>query len=104
MQEKLTDLQAPTSSKASSFFIENLLGKGKNEQELMTGSSRGEADVETVSSGQIRNAHHGDGTPAPDGCSSAAPSPHRDSPLQWYRGRTAFNFSAVDAPQSEYRN
>ncbi len=104
MQEKLTNSQTPTSSRASSFFIENLLGKGRNGQESISARSRGEAAVETVSTGRVLNAHHADtGAPAPDGSSSTARSPYRDLPLQWYHGGTALNFRAVETPQSEYR-
>lgn len=104
MQEKLTDSQTPTSSRASSFFIENLLGKGRNGQESISARSRGEAGVETVSTGRVLNAHHADtSASAPDGSSSTARSPYRDSPLQWYRGGTALNFRALETPQSEYR-
>ncbi|KAM8772085.1 homeobox protein HMX3-like isoform 2-T2 [Acanthopagrus schlegelii] len=87
MQGKLTENQTPTSSRASSFFIENLLGKGRTGPEPMSNSSRGEADVETVSIGRALNAYHAEtSAPAPEGSSSTARSPYRDSPLQWYRG------------------
>ncbi|XP_073333550.1 homeobox protein HMX3-like [Pagrus major] len=106
MQGKLTENQTPTSSRASSsFFIENLLGKGRNGPESMSNSSRGEADMETVSTGRALNAYHADtSAPAPDGSSSAARSPYTDSPLQWYRGGTALNFSALERPQSPRDN
>ncbi|XP_070684509.1 homeobox protein HMX1-like [Pempheris klunzingeri] len=105
MQEKLTENQTPTSSKASSFFIENLLGKGRNGQECMSDSGRGEACVETVSTGRVQNAHRADTyAPAPDASSSAARSPYRDSPLQWYRGGAALNFRALETPQSPREN
>lgn len=102
MQEQLTDSQAPASSRASSFFIENLLGKGRSGQESVSGSSQGEAGVDTASISRLQNAHHADtSAPAPDGCSSTSRSPYRDSPLQWYRGGTALNFRALEIPHSE---
>ncbi|XP_068585122.1 homeobox protein HMX1 [Cebidichthys violaceus] len=105
MQEKLTDHQTPTSSRASSFFIENLLGKGRNGHESMSDRSRGGAGAETGSAGRVLKVHHADASaPAPDGCSSTARSPYRHSPLQWYRGGAAFNFRALETPHSPRDN
>ncbi|XP_067440227.1 homeobox protein HMX1 [Thunnus thynnus] len=106
MQEKLTDNQTPTSSRASSFFIENLLGTGRNRQDSASDSSRGDAGVETVSNGRVLNSHHADNSaPVPDGSSSTARSPYRDSPLQWYRGgTTALNSRALETPHSPRDN
>ncbi|XP_029292303.1 homeobox protein HMX1 [Cottoperca gobio] len=105
MQEKLTDNRTPTSLRASSFFIENLLGKGRNGHESMSDRSGRETGVETRSIGRVQNAHQADGSaPAPDGCSSTARSPYRDSPLQWYRGGTALNFRALEIPPSPRDN
>ncbi|KAI3352808.1 hypothetical protein L3Q82_019381 [Scortum barcoo] len=101
MQEKLTDGQSPTSSRASSFFIENLLGTGRTGQESVSARGRREAGAETVSAGRVLSAHRADrSAPAPDGSSSAARSPYRDSPLQRYRGGAALNFRALETPQS----
>lgn len=94
MQEKLTDTQTPASSRASSFFIENLLSKERDGQESVSDSSRGEASADLVSTGRIRNA-----LPAPRVSSSTAP---RESPLQWHRGGAALNFRALETPHSEY--
>lgn len=104
MQEKLTDNQTPTSSRASSFFIENLLGTGRNKQDSASDSSREDAGVETVSRGRNLNVHHADtSAPITDGSSSTARSPFRDSQLQWYRGgNTALNSTALETPHSEY--
>ena len=103
MQEKLTETRAPTSSRASSFFIENLLGKERSAQGTLSHSGRGGAGVETVSTGRVSSSHHGDaGAPAPHGTGSTAWSPHRDLPLQWYRGGAALNFRALETPHSEY--
>ncbi|XP_035494475.2 homeobox protein HMX1 [Scophthalmus maximus] len=92
MQEKLTDTQTPASSRASSFFIENLLSKERDGQESVSDSSRGEASADLVSTGRIRNA-----LPAPRVSSSTAP---RESPLQWHRGGAALNFRALETPHS----
>lgn len=102
MQEQMKDSQAPASSRASSFFIENLLGKGRSGQKSTSVSGQGEACVETASTSRLQNAHRADtSVPAPDGCSSTARSPCRDSPLQWHRGGTALNFRALETPHSE---
>ncbi|KAF7652672.1 hypothetical protein LDENG_00092990 [Lucifuga dentata] len=93
MQGKLTDNQAATSSKASSFFIENLLGK-----ETLADSSGRDAVMETVSIRALNSHHRDTGTPA---CSSStARSPRRDSPLQWCRGGGAVIFRALGTPHS----
>ncbi|CAB1413357.1 unnamed protein product [Pleuronectes platessa] len=101
MQEKLAETPTPTSSRASSFFIENLLGKERDGQELASDGSRWEAGaVEIVSVDRVVNSH-----PAPHGSSSTARSPYRESPLQWYRGGAAsLNFRASDTPHSPSRD
>ncbi|XP_026216236.1 homeobox protein HMX1 [Anabas testudineus] len=105
MQEQMKDSQAPASSRASSFFIENLLGKGRSGQKSTSVSGQGEACVETASTSRLQNAHRADtSVPAPDGCSSTARSPCRDSPLQWHRGGTALNFRALETPHSPRDN
>uniref|UniRef100_A0A3Q3Q151 Homeobox domain-containing protein n=1 Tax=Monopterus albus TaxID=43700 RepID=A0A3Q3Q151_MONAL len=94
MQDKLADSPTPTSSRVSSFFIENILGKGRNGQESMSGDSQGK--VETVSTGKVPNAHFADtSAPASHGSSSTAPFPYREPLLQWYRGG-AENFRAFE--------
>ncbi|XP_060951589.1 homeobox protein HMX1-like [Limanda limanda] len=94
MQEKPAEAPTPTSSRASSFFIENLLGKERDEQELGPDCSRGEAGaVEVVSGDRVLNSH-----PGPHGSSSTARSPYRGSPLQWHR------FRASDTPHSPLRD
>ncbi|KAE8300976.1 Homeobox protein HMX1 GH6 Homeobox protein H6 [Larimichthys crocea] len=102
MQQKLTDNNTPTSSRVSSFFIENLLGKGRNGQDSMSDSSRGEAGVESVSPDRVLSARRADANAAgaPDCSRSTARSPYRDSPLQWHRGGTALNLRALETPQS----
>ncbi|XP_031720733.1 homeobox protein HMX1 [Anarrhichthys ocellatus] len=105
MQEKLSDNQTSTSSRASSFFIENLLGQGRNGHESMSDRSRGGAAVETGSAGRVLKVHQADvSAPAPDGSSSTARSPYRDSPLKWYRGGAALNFRALETPHSPRDN
>ncbi|KAA8594451.1 hypothetical protein FQN60_011586, partial [Etheostoma spectabile] len=97
MQKKLTDNPIPTSSKASSFFIENLLGKGRNRHDSTSDRSHGEAGVET----RVLSTHQAEASaPAPDGSGSTAQSPSRDSPVQWYRGGAVLNFRALETPQS----
>lgn len=101
MQEKLTDNPAPTSSRASSFFIENILGNGRNEHGSVPNSGRGIHGAEVVLTGGVPSAHHADwGAAAPDGSGSTA----RESPIQLSRGGTDLNFRALETPQSEYRS
>lgn len=103
MQEKLSDNRALTSSRASSFFIDNILGNKENGQGSVSSSGGGISGVETVASGRVLNTHYADGSaPITDGPSYAARSPYRDSPVQWYRRRTDLNFRALDTAQSEY--
>ncbi|KAG7222928.1 hypothetical protein INR49_015955, partial [Caranx melampygus] len=97
MQGKLTETQTPTSSRASSFFIENLLSKERTGQDSLSDSSRAEAGVDTVTTGGVPIAHHADtGAPTPHGSSSTARSPYRESPLQWHPGGTALNFRLLE--------
>lgn len=105
MQEKLTDNRTPTSSRASSFFIENLLGTGRNKQDSASDSSQGDAGGQSVSNSRLLNAPQADtNVPVPDGSSPTARSPYRDSPLQWYGGgNAAFNSRALETPHSEFR-
>lgn len=104
MQDKLKDNQTPSTSRASSFFIENILSKGWNEQGSVSNSGRGTAGAETISSGRVSNAHHADTSAvAAEGTSSTVRSAYRQSPVQWYRGVTDVNFRAFETPQSEYR-
>uniref|UniRef100_A0A667WSV7 H6 family homeobox 1 n=1 Tax=Myripristis murdjan TaxID=586833 RepID=A0A667WSV7_9TELE len=80
MPEKLTDSQIPTSSRASSFFIENLLGRGRNGQGSMADHSPGGAGMEIVSPSGVLDGHHAEiSTQVPTGYSSAALSPHREA-------------------------
>lgn len=102
MQEKLTDNRAPTSSRASSFFIENLLGKGRNGQESMSDRGGGHAGEERGPADRDLHAHPTDSAPAPDGSSSIVWSSCGDSPLQ-YRGGNTLNFRALETSHSEYR-
>ncbi|XP_056265782.1 homeobox protein HMX1 [Pseudoliparis swirei] len=87
MQEKIKDNRTPTSSRASSFFIENLLGKGRNGLD----GSRG---AETGSGGRVLSAQLAEESAPPAAGGSAVRS--GDSPLQWYRGGAALNFRALE--------
>uniref|UniRef100_A0A3P8TKK2 H6 family homeobox 1 n=1 Tax=Amphiprion percula TaxID=161767 RepID=A0A3P8TKK2_AMPPE len=105
MQEKLTDNASPTSSRASSsFFIENLLGKGRKGQESAPDSGRGDAGVETSSTERNVDAHHAEtSATTPGDSSSTVRSAHRESPLQWYSGGT-LNFRALETAHSPREN
>ncbi|XP_034396589.1 homeobox protein HMX1 [Cyclopterus lumpus] len=105
MQEKIKDNRTPTSSRASSFFIENLLGKGRNGHESMSDRSPCGAGVETGSTSRVLKVQHPEASAAAaDGSSSTARSPYRDSPLQWYRGGAALNFRALETTHSPRDN
>lgn len=77
--------QAPASSKASSFFIENLLGKSGSGQETEPSAHRWASGAEMVAS-----AH--------DGSCLAVRSLYGDSSVQWGRTRTEVN---VETSESE---
>lgn len=100
MQEKLTDGQPPTTSRASSFFIENILGKGGDVHESVAHSGPAGV-VEAASPGTAPDSHDADTDGS--GSGSAARSRDRDSPVRWHRGGTELNFRALETAQSEYR-
>lgn len=101
MEEKVSGNQAPTSSKASSFFIENLLGKSGSGQESEPepepepSGDRWVSGPDMVARGSELNA------PAHDGSCLAVRSLHRDSSGQWGRSRTEGNLAALEASESE---
>lgn len=95
MEEKLSANQAPASSKASSFFIENLLGKGGSGQESEASGDRWISGVEVVAGGCELNAS------AHDASCFHVRSLYRDASVQWCRGRTELNFSAPEPSESE---
>lgn len=95
MNEKLMVNQAPTSARASSFFIENLLSKGQDVQESMPDRSRG-----GISTEKQLNAYNTDTSASVPDVNSIAQSLYRESLLQWYREGTTFNFRALETPHS----
>ncbi|XP_041839621.1 homeobox protein HMX1 [Melanotaenia boesemani] len=98
MQDKLTDNQTPPSSRASSFFIENLLGKGRDGQDSVGGGRGTESCAETISIERHFNASHTDSSgPAH---SSPARSSYGDLPLQWNCRETTVHFRALESPRS----
>ncbi|KAM9857675.1 homeobox protein HMX1 [Aulostomus maculatus] len=103
MQERLSNTRTPTSSKASSFFIENLLGKARTETECTSDGSRGDASAVTVSTSRVLNALHADAS-ALGSLGATARSPYMDSQLQWYRGSAAFISRALDTAHSPRDN
>lgn len=80
--------QAPTSSKASSFFIENLLGKSGSGQESEPSGDRWICGAEMVARGS-------------DGSCPAVRSLSRDSSVQWGRSRTEVNLAALETSECE---
>lgn len=102
MQGKLAETHTPTSSRASSFFIENLLGKERSGHDSVSDTGRGEAGGDAVPAGGIPSADHADtGVPTPRGSGSIARSPYRDSPPQWLPGGAVLNFGALETAHSE---
>ncbi|XP_029366427.1 homeobox protein HMX1 [Echeneis naucrates] len=81
MQEKLAETQTPSSSRASSFFIENLLGKERDGQDTLSDGGRGEAGVPKART--------------PRGSNSTA-----RCPLRRCGGGAALSFRAVETPHS----
>ncbi|XP_029707060.1 homeobox protein HMX1 [Takifugu rubripes] len=94
MEEKVPGNQAPTSSKASSFFIENLLGKSGSGQESEPSGDRWICGAEMVARGSELNAS------AHDGSCLAVRSLYTDSSVQRGRTRTGVNLAALEASES----
>ncbi|XP_034044378.1 homeobox protein HMX1-like [Thalassophryne amazonica] len=86
MQERPTCNQTRTSSRAASFFIENLLGRGRDVREPAS-DNPGDAGLETVSNSRL-DAQGGN-------ISSTARSACRDLPLPWYRRGPVLNFRGL---------
>ncbi|KAM9315126.1 homeobox protein HMX3-like [Pholidichthys leucotaenia] len=85
MPETLTANRTPCPTRASSFFIDNLLGKESVPAEQ-----------------QLQAQHSGSDAPARHGPASTARSPHRDSLLQRHRGGSSFTLGAVETPHSPW--
>ncbi|XP_076001734.1 homeobox protein HMX1 [Genypterus blacodes] len=93
MGDKPSDNQSRTTPRAASFFIENLLAKGRTAQESVPDSSGRGAGTETVPSRQ-----HETGTP------TTVRSPRRDSPVRWCRDHADVNFRATHSPVDDMRS
>ncbi|XP_068607467.1 homeobox protein HMX1 [Brachionichthys hirsutus] len=105
MREWLPDNKTSTSSRASSFFIEDILGKTRNGHESISNSSRGASVVEGVSIGGDLKAHQAERiAPAPAGSIPTARSPHRGAQRQRQRVGAALNFRSLQTPQSPKEN
>lgn len=85
MEERGSGNQAPTSTKASSFFIENLLGRSGSGQESEPSGDRWVSGAERVAGGS---------------CLAARP-PHGDSTVPWARSGTGVNPAALEPSESE---
>nr|XP_057934325.1 homeobox protein HMX1 [Doryrhamphus excisus] len=97
MQKKLTDNRTlPTSSKASSFFIENLLASGPYGRDFMSENSRGIAAVRADSTSLVSETQ--------PGSSGSASSPRREPLVGWYTRNTAATPGALAAPGSPNDN
>ncbi|XP_008315827.1 homeobox protein HMX1 [Cynoglossus semilaevis] len=85
MKEKLAETMTPVSSRATSFLIDNLLGKRRSGRESQSGEDLREVRAETLSSHRTQKAQ------APvhlHGWSSRSGAAHRESELQrCHRGR-----------------
>lgn len=82
MEERGSGNQAPTSSKASSFFIENLLGRRGSGQEMEPSGHRRVSGAEVVARGS---------------CLAARP-PYGEP---WGRSGTGANLAALETSESE---
>ncbi|KAK7929540.1 hypothetical protein WMY93_005935 [Mugilogobius chulae] len=82
------------SSKASSFFIENLLSTARTEHRSVRGDAGAAAAPSLTSS--ISNTH----APESEGSVSTAHSIRTDSPLRWYRPRVAPDFKSLETAHS----
>lgn len=89
-----TQTNSLATAKASSFFIENLLGTGRTAQK--TEQASGGADVDLSLNAQDTHA------PVSESSVSTARSPCTDSPLQWYRPSPVLNFGCLGRAHSEY--
>lgn len=78
MEEKPSGNQAPASSKGSSFFIENILGKRGSAEEPEARGGRWIPGAEGAAGGDLE-----------------PPS------VQWYRGGTELNFTSLETSESE---
>ncbi|XP_030644185.1 homeobox protein HMX1 [Chanos chanos] len=94
--------QTSTSSKGSSFFIENLLGSSRSETSVspVKDDAAVESRRETALRDRVTVEHYGE---VRGQASSSALKTEmcrsRQSPLQWY-GQTSFNFRNFERPES----
>lgn len=91
-----TQTNSLATAKASSFFIENLLGTGRTAQK--TEQASGGADVDLSLNAQDTHA------PVSESSVSTARSPCTDSPLQWYRPSPVLNFGCLGRAHSTQDN
>lgn len=102
MQEGLKEKQSSTSSRASSFFIENILASGQDGHRSTSSSGRSIAGAECVPASGALGARQAEaGAPAPDASDAAVLRAYRESPLQWYRDASGLNLRPLDAAQSK---
>lgn len=85
MEEKVSGSLAPTSSKASSFFIENLLGTSGSAQESEPSGDPWICGAEMVARGSCPAVRSLSGDPS----------------VQWGRSRTGVNPAALGTAESE---
>lgn len=96
MQEGLKEKQSSALSRASSFFIENILASGQDGQRSTSSSGGG---AETVSAGVVQSARQAEsGALAPDTSDATV---RQGSPMQWYRDAAGLHFRPLDAAQSK---
>lgn len=102
MQEGLKEKQSPASSRASSFFIENILAGGQDGHRSASKSGGGAAGAETVSDGGVQSARQAEsGAPAPDASDAAVRGAYGESQMQWYRDAAGSNFRPLDGARSK---
>ncbi|XP_047222309.1 homeobox protein HMX1 [Girardinichthys multiradiatus] len=93
MQDRPTDCGPPAPPSGPSFFIENLLSKGRERRGSVSAGSQAEVVVKA--------AHHIDNSVSgSDCCSSTSRCSYGDLPLQWSRDGTVMNIRALEKPRS----
>uniref|UniRef100_A0A3P9LDE9 Homeobox protein HMX1-like n=1 Tax=Oryzias latipes TaxID=8090 RepID=A0A3P9LDE9_ORYLA len=101
MQDKSKDVQRATSSRASSFFIENLLRRGRDEPGSAPGSCWTDCGAEAAATQRHPEAFHGPAGSAPAPEESAS---RRRSSEAWSLAKSTATFGASESSHSPRGN
>lgn len=105
MQQGLKEKQSSASSRASSFFIENILAGGQDGHRSSSKSGGGDAGAETVSAGSVQSARQAESdAPVPDTSDAAFHQAYVETHLQWHRDATGSNFRPLDGTRSKCKD